>query len=84
MFEDTLRALRQLAETQNTISFPSDQDGYFDRECPSPECMAQFKVLMADWKKRFATRKCFAPSVATLPMQSSGGLKSRQHTSTVL
>lgn len=61
MFEDTLRALRQLAETQNTISFPSDQDGYFDRECPSRECMAQFKVFMADWKEKVRDEEVFCP-----------------------
>lgn len=61
MFEDTLRALRRLAEAQNTISFPSDQDGYFDRECPSSECMAQFKVFMADWKEKVRDEEVFCP-----------------------
>ncbi|CAM8846179.1 HEPN domain-containing protein [Burkholderia pseudomallei] len=61
MFEDTLRALQRLAETQNTISFSSDQDGYFDRECPSPECMAPFKVFMADWKDKVRDEEVFCP-----------------------
>lgn len=35
----TIRALRQL-ERQTTVSVPSsdDEEGYFDRECPSDEC----------------------------------------------
>ncbi|WP_186207479.1 hypothetical protein [Burkholderia gladioli] len=61
MFEDTLRALQRLAEAQNTISFSSDQDGYFDRECPSSECTAQFKVFMADWKEKVRDEEVFCP-----------------------
>ena len=61
MFEDTLRALQRLAEAQNTISFSSDQEGYFDRECPSQECLAQFKVFMADWKEKVRDEEVFCP-----------------------
>ena len=51
MFEETIRALRQI-EGQTTVSVPmgDDEEGYFDRECPSEECLFQFKVLSEDWK----------------------------------
>jgi hypothetical protein len=30
------------------ITVPIDNDGYFDRRCPSAACQADFKVLMED------------------------------------
>lgn len=62
MFEDTIRALRQL-EGQTTVSVPisDDEEGYFDRECPSEECLFQFKILSEDWKDKVHDEEVFCP-----------------------
>lgn len=62
MFEDTIRALRQL-EGQTTVSVPisDDEEGYFDRECPSEECLFQFKILSEDWKDKVRDEEVFCP-----------------------
>lgn len=62
MFEETLRTLRKLDGT-TSISVPIsyDEDGYFDRECPSEECQFQFKVLMEDWKAKVRDEEVFCP-----------------------
>ncbi len=52
MFEETIRALKELGDEKSTVAISADDDNYFDRECPAPECLAQFKVLMADWKDK--------------------------------
>ena len=45
MFDELLRELRRFETPQQIpVSMPSDDEGYFDRECPSPECLFQFKV----------------------------------------
>lgn len=62
MFEDTIRALRQL-EGQASVSVPisDDAEGYFDRECPSEECLFQFKVLSEDWTDKVRDEEVFCP-----------------------
>lgn len=63
MFEETKRALRRL-EGQTTVSVPigDDEEGYFDRECPSEECLFQFKVLSEDWKEKVRDEEVFCPN----------------------
>jgi len=63
MFEETIRALRQL-EGQTTISVPisDDKEGYLDRECPSEECLFQFKVLSEDWTHKVRDEEVFCPN----------------------
>ncbi|APG05615.1 hypothetical protein BJI69_18030 [Luteibacter rhizovicinus DSM 16549] len=61
MFEETIRALKQLSNEKSALSFSADDDNYFDRECPAPECLAQFKVLMADWKEKVRDEEVFCP-----------------------
>lgn len=63
MFEETIRALRRL-EGQTTVSVPisDDEEGYFDRECPSEECLFQFKVLNEDWKDKVRDEEVFCPN----------------------
>lgn len=47
--------------SQFTISIPIDDDGYFDRRCPSEACQADFKVLMEDWKQKVSDTQVFCP-----------------------
>ena len=62
MFEETIRALRKLDGT-TSISVPisHDEEGYFDRECPSEECEFQFKVHLEDWKALVRDEEVFCP-----------------------
>ena len=53
MFDDLLRQLKKIPETQLIpISLQLDDHGYFDRRCPAEECGAAFKVLFEDWKEK--------------------------------
>ncbi|MGU1000670.1 hypothetical protein ACSERN_11450 [Pseudomonas aeruginosa] len=61
MFEETVRALTKLGEESSTVAISADHDNYFDRECPAPECLAQFKVLMADWEDKVRDEEVFCP-----------------------
>lgn len=62
MFDELQRTLRRLeGVTKLSVSFPSDGDGYFDRECPSNECMFQFKVHEDDWREKVRDEEVFCP-----------------------
>lgn len=63
MFDETIRALKAL-EGQQTVSIAieDDEEGYFDRECPSEECLFQFKVLSDDWTAKVSDEEVFCPS----------------------
>ena len=62
MFDELQRTLRRLdGVTKLSVSFPSDADGYFDRECPSTECMFQFKVHEDDWRDKVRDEEVFCP-----------------------
>ncbi|MBC6408145.1 MAG: hypothetical protein GDA40_08530 [Rhodobacteraceae bacterium] len=62
MFEETQRFLRSL-EGGGEVSVPieDDEDGYFDRECPSEECLFQFKIHGEDWKAKVRDEEVFCP-----------------------
>ena len=47
--------------TSISVPISYDEDGYFDRECPSGECQFQFKVLMEDWKAKVRDEEVFCP-----------------------
>lgn len=62
MFEELLRELDRLSGTHTvSVNVPSDKDGYFDRECPSPECTFQFKIQEDDWRDRIRDEEVFCP-----------------------
>lgn len=53
MFDDILRGLWNIPERQEiSVSVVLDDDGYYDRTCPAPECGSQFKVLLQDWREK--------------------------------
>lgn len=62
MFEETQRMLRRLGGT-TTVSVPisDDAEGYFDRECPSEDCLFQFKIHGDDWKEKVRDEEVFCP-----------------------
>ncbi|PPA04610.1 hypothetical protein C4E44_08120 [Pseudomonas sp. MWU12-2312b] len=61
MFEETIRALKKLGDEKSAVSISADDDNYFDRECPALECLAQFKVLMDDWRDKVRDEEVFCP-----------------------
>jgi len=62
MFDEVLRELRRLDGPQKiTVSVPSDVEGYFDRECPSSECRAGFRVREDDWRDKVRDEEVFCP-----------------------
>jgi uncharacterized Zn finger protein (UPF0148 family) len=62
MFDNVIRELKKMeGGSQFTISIPIDNDGYFDRRCPSEACQADFKVLMEDWKQKVSDVQVFCP-----------------------
>lgn len=44
-----------------TLTFHSDNKGYFDRECPNEECLFRFKVSMEDWKNKVSDECVYCP-----------------------
>ncbi len=62
MFDNVIRELKKMeGGSQLPISIPIDNDGYFDRRCPSEACQADFKVLMEDWKQKVSDAQVFCP-----------------------
>lgn len=63
MFEETQRFLRSLeGGGEVLIPMEDDEEGYFDRECPSEECLFQFKMLSEDWHKAKAAERLHCPA----------------------
>ena len=62
MFDDLQRELRRLGERHTiSVSMPSDEEGYFDRECPSSECQFVFKIFEDDWREKVDDEEVFCP-----------------------
>ena len=62
MFEETIRALRRFEGTTSvSVSISDDEEGYFDRECPSEECLFQFKIHWEDWTVKVRDEEVFCP-----------------------
>lgn len=62
MFEETKKFLRKLDDMQGvSVPIEYDEDGYFDRECPSDECLFQFKILGEDWQAKVRDEEVFCP-----------------------
>ena len=64
MFDNILGELRKLDRKQGGISIPIqmplDDDGYFDRRCPSTACQSGFKVLFEDWQNTLSDVRAIA------------------------
>lgn len=62
VFEEMIREICRLDECHRIpVSVPSDAEGYFDRECPSGECLFQFKVHLYDWHNVVRDEEVFCP-----------------------
>ena len=38
-----------------------DKKGYFDRECPNPDCGYRFKVMLSDWINKVSDERVYCP-----------------------
>jgi hypothetical protein len=65
LFENIQRELRKLDRSQGGVSvpiqMPLDDEGYFDRQCPSLACQSDFKILFDDWKSKASDIRVFCP-----------------------
>jgi hypothetical protein len=59
MFDELMRRLKQLETI--AIKLDLDEDGYLDRECPSDQCLFQFKVNGEDRSKLGKKEPSFCP-----------------------
>jgi hypothetical protein len=64
MFDNILRELETIKHNGAVlvpVGIPIDNDGYFDRRCPSDICQSDFKILFEDWKNRVSDAQVFCP-----------------------
>ena len=62
MFDDLLKELKKLERGRTvSIQMETDDNGFFDRECPSDDCLANFKIEFQDWKNIVRNDEVFCP-----------------------
>lgn len=62
MFKKLMTEVKKLEQgVRVPINLPLDDEGYFDRQCPSEECGTNFKVLFEDWRDKVSDEKVFCP-----------------------
>jgi len=61
MFEEALRAMKQLNGSTYRMNIEPDKNGYFDKECPNQECLSKFKIWPEDWESKNETDIMFCP-----------------------
>lgn len=62
MFDKLLREVKKLERgVKVPIQIPLDEKGYMDRQCPSGECEADFKVLFEDWRDKVSDEVVYCP-----------------------
>ncbi len=61
MFNKVLFELEKLKKVSISIPIQTDEEGYYDKECPSQKCLYQFKVFAEDWKDKFKDNSVYCP-----------------------
>ena len=62
MFDEIIREIKKLEQPRTvSINVALDDKGYYDRECPNPECGGHFKVLFDDWRDKVRDEQVFCP-----------------------
>ncbi len=61
MFEGLIKQMKKLQETSVSVPVNTDEEGYLDRECPSKECLFQFKIHEDDWKNICKDEAIYCP-----------------------
>ena len=58
IFEETIRTLRQFDGTTGvSVPIPDDEEGYFDRECPSEEIPSEMNPLRSQFLEESSFRR---------------------------
>ena len=71
MFDQLIGELKALERTEVSVPLEADADGYFDKECPAPNCLFGFKVHSEDWRDIVRDEEVFCPSCRhTAPAKS--------------
>ncbi len=61
-FRNTFKVLEELNKNPSyTMDVLTDEDGYFDKECPNKDCLSQFKVNAEDWVNLFSNELVYCP-----------------------
>lgn len=61
MFDKLICELKKMERMKVSIPIETDSEGYFDKECPSDNCMFQFKVYAEDWSDKFKDESVYCP-----------------------
>lgn len=62
MFDHAIRRRQGLSNgVKVPLMIPLDDDGYWDRLCPGPNCGVEFKVFFTDWKDKVSEETAFCP-----------------------
>jgi len=61
MFEDLIKQLQGLNSRSISIPIQTDEKGYIDKQCPSPQCEFLFKVNEDDWSNLFRNEAVWCP-----------------------
>src|SRR4051794_29665467 len=62
MFDDIIREVEHLERgIKVSVPIPEDEKGYVDRQCPSKNCGALYKVFGSDWDKKIGKKRAFCP-----------------------
>ena len=62
MFDELKRELRRLDGIHEiSVSILTDDEGFFDRQCPSSDCLFQFKIHEEDWHDKVQDEEVFCP-----------------------
>lgn len=61
MFDKLIRELKKMERMSVSIPIETDAEGFYDKECPSENCMFQFKVFAEDWSEKFKDESVFCP-----------------------
>lgn len=72
MFDDLSREFKELERgIEIRIPVEADEEGYVDKECPSPSCLFSFKVHEEDWHTLVSDHAVFCPMCGhSAPAQS--------------
>ena len=47
--------------TEIPLTIHSDENGYFDRECPNENCLYRFKIKLEDWQDKVSDEEVHCP-----------------------
>lgn len=61
MFDRLIKEIGRLHGVSVSVPMKSDEEGYFDRACPSSKCEFEFKIHEDDWREKIRDEGAFCP-----------------------